>query len=183
MQVSAGLRVVVQHMVVQKGFRCVAGGNRRWAPKRPPAAGRNQGQAASSLSIKPRQSRLSGTPARLARRGRLRRPRSGPPQGAAPGPGGGPGRSGSYDRPRPGGYGKPCRSDASVAKSRSERGKQGPRPPFTPSVGPRPSKSWPRASAKPSGRPGGRPSGKAGGKPVPPARFQGGRPSGKKLGA
>jgi hypothetical protein len=141
-----------------------AGGNRPWAAKRPP--GRPQGKPAVPFRSGPNR---SGSTV----------PRSGPPQGAARGPargpGVGPGRSGSYDRPRPGGYAKS--GDRSGAKARSEPSGQGARPPFKAST--RPSISWPRASSA-SGRPGGKPGGKPG---KPPARFRGGKPSGKKPGA
>ena len=147
-----------------------AGGNRPWAAKRPPAAGRAQGRPPVPFRSGPNR-----TGSAVPRSGS---PRTGPPQGAAPGPGGGPGRSGSYDRPRPGGYAKS--GGRSGANPRSERGGQGARPPFKASA--RPSKSWPRAgsaSGRPAGKPGGKPSGKPG---KPPARFRG-KPSGKKPGA
>jgi 23S rRNA pseudouridine2605 synthase len=136
-----------------------AGGNRPWVAKRPPAAGRPQGRPPVPFRSGPN--------------------RIDPAQGAATGAGGGPGRSGSFDRPRPGGYAKS--GGRSGANPRSERGGQGARPPLNASA--RPSKSWPRASSA-SGRPGGKSGGKPGGKSgKPPARFRGGKPSGKKPGA
>jgi 23S rRNA pseudouridine2605 synthase len=143
-----------------------AGGNRPWAAKGPPAAGRPQGRPGVPYRSGPNRTVSAA-------------PRSGPPQGAGRAPGGGPGRGGSYDRPRPGGYAKT--GARSGANAKSERGAQGARPPFD--AGPRPSKSWPRASSA-SGRPGGKPGGKPGRKSgKPPARFRGGKPSGKKPGA
>ncbi len=162
----------------REGFPSRAGGQRPWAPKRPPSAGRPQGRPPVPFRSNPAS---SGSPGPRANAPRPETPRSGPPQGAKRGPAGGPtgglGRR-SYDRPRPGGYAKPGKPSGAYAKS--ERGDQGPRPPSTTSGRPRPSKSWPRASATPGGRPGGRPSGKAG---KPPTRFQGNKPKGKKPGA
>jgi hypothetical protein len=155
-----------------EGFPARAGGIRPWAAKRPPAAGRTQGRPPVPFRSNPGGSGSAGPRADAPR---PERPRSGIAQGAKRGPAGG-STSGSdrrsYDRPRSGGYGKP--GGPSGASPKSERRDQGPRPPFTP--GTRPSKSWPRASARPGGRPGG----KAG---KPPARFQGSKPKGKKPGA
>ena len=149
-----------------------AAGNRPWAAKRPP--GRSQGTAVPFRSGPKRSG--PATP-------RSGLPRSGPPQGTAGGQGAGP-RSGSYDRPRPGGYAKAGGPPGATA--RPDRGGQGPRPPFK--AGARPSKSWPRAGSaagRPAGRSGGRPIGGPGGKPggrpgKPPARLGGSKPSRKK---
>jgi translation initiation factor IF-2 len=145
-------------------------GNRPWIAKRP--AGRPQGTAVPFRSGPNR----TGPPA--ARSGP---PRSGPPEGSERGPAGGPnaapGRSRSYDRPRPGGFAKSRGPSGGNAKL----GGQGARPPFKASA--RPSKSWPRAGSA-SSRPGGKPGGRRGGQPgKPPSRFRGGKPSGKKPGA
>ena len=141
-------------------------GNRAWTAKRPPVAGRPQGRPPVPFRSGPNR---TGSAA----------PRPGPPRGPAGGPGRSGSRTGTYDRPRPGGYAKS--GGPSAANARSERGGQGARPPSKASG--RPSKSWPRAGSA-SGRPGSRPGGKPGGKPgKPPARFRGGKPSGKKPGA
>ena len=169
----------------REGFPPRAGGNRPWAAKRPPAAGRPQGRPPVAFRSNPSGSGSAGPRSNAPRSDA---PRSGPPQGSRGGRAGGPGR-GSYERPRAGGYAK----TGGASKPRSERGDQrgdrGARPPVTPSA--RPAKSWPRAgsaSGRPGGRPAGRPSGKPGGKPSgktgkPPARFQGSKPKGKKPGA
>jgi 23S rRNA pseudouridine2605 synthase len=148
-----------------------AGGNRPWAAKRPPAAGRPQGRPEVPFRSGPNR-----TGSAVPRSGP---PPPGPSPGGARGPGGGLGRSGSSDRPRPGGYAKSGRP--SGANPKLERGGQGPRSPFN--AGTRPSKPWPRTSSA-SGAPGGKPGRKLGGKPgKPAARFRGGKPSGKKPGA
>ncbi|MGB8537331.1 MAG: hypothetical protein WCD57_13000 [Acidobacteriaceae bacterium] len=141
-------------------------GNRPWTAKRPAAAGGPQGRPSAPFRSGPNRAGVAA-------------PRSGPSQGQPRGPAGSSGRSGSYDRPRPGGY---ARSGApSTANARSKPGGQGARPPSKASV--RPSKSWPRAGSA-GGRPGGKPGGKPSGKPgKPPGRFRGGKPSGKKPGA